>query len=95
MLRLLDGLPQARTRAEGLLAPLRQHDRRHDDGIEQSLRVWLAHNGQLSPAANEIGVHRHTLKSRIRTAESLLQRDLDDPDARAELWTALRIADHG
>lgn len=95
VLRLLDGIPQARSRAQGLLAPLRQHDRRHDDRIEHSLRVWLAHNGQLSPAASEIGVHRHTLKARIRTAESLLERDLDSPDARAELWTALRLAERG
>ncbi|WP_449277527.1 PucR family transcriptional regulator [Leucobacter sp. GX24907] len=93
VLRLLDDLPQARRRAEGLLAPLTQHDLRHDDRIEESVRAWLAHHGQLSPAATEIGVHRHTLKSRIRTAGALLQRDLDSPDARAELWAALRLTD--
>ncbi|MFC6236166.1 helix-turn-helix domain-containing protein [Leucobacter soli] len=36
-------------------------------------------------------MHRHTLRSRVQTAATLLQRDLDDPDTRAELWAALRV----
>lgn len=89
---LLDAEPEARRRALGLLAPLRQHDQRHGDAIAHSLEVWLAHHGQTSPAAAALGVHRHTLRSRIQTAASLVERDLDDPSTRAELWTALRIA---
>lgn len=92
VLRLLQADPEAKRLAESLLAPVRQHDLRHGDAIEQSLVVWLAHHGQTSPAAAELGVHRHTLRGRVRTAASLLQRDLDDPDARAELWAALRLA---
>ena len=53
--------------------------------------MWLAHHGQTSAAASELGVHRHTLRSRIATAAHLLQRDLDAPDSRAEIWTALRL----
>ncbi|MFC7765686.1 helix-turn-helix domain-containing protein [Leucobacter soli] len=90
MLRLLDS-PEARKQAESLLAPVRQHDRRNDDTVERALAVWLAHHGQTSPAAVELGVHRHTLRSRVQTAATLLQRDLDDPDTRAELWAALRV----
>lgn len=93
VLHLLSGMPDARHRAESLLAPLRQHDRRHDDTIEHSLRVWLAHHGQTSSAATELGVHRHTLKARVQTAAQLLQSDLDSPDTRADLWTALRLAE--
>ncbi|MBK0420316.1 PucR family transcriptional regulator [Leucobacter sp. CSA1] len=92
VLRLLEAQPEAAHRAETLLAPLRKHDRRHSDRIEQSLLVWLRHHGQTSPAAVELGVHRHTLRSRVQTAAHLLQRDLDDPDARAELWAAYRLA---
>lgn len=95
VLHLLSGLPDAHRRAEGLLAPLREHDRRHGDTLEHSLRVWLAHHGQTSPAATELGVHRHTLKARVQTAAQLLQADLDSPDTRAELWAALRLAEEG
>ncbi|RGE22445.1 PucR family transcriptional regulator [Leucobacter sp. wl10] len=92
VLHLLGAHPEAKRRAEGLLAPLRNHDRRHGDTIEESLAAWLAHHGQTSPAAVELGVHRHTLRARVQTAAALLQADLDSPDTRAELWAALRLA---
>ncbi|MBC9954707.1 PucR family transcriptional regulator [Leucobacter sp. cx-42] len=91
VLQLLTKSREARRRAHGLLAPITAHDERHGDTILVSLETWLAHNGQLSPAAEDLGVHRHTLRSRIRTAASLLQRDIDSPDTRAEIWTALRL----
>ena len=56
-----------------------------------ALRTWLAHHGQYEPAAAELGVHRHTLRSRVRRAGELLDRDLDAPDARAELWFGLQL----
>lgn len=95
VLRLLDESAEARRSAETLLAPVRQHDARHGDSIERSLASWLAHHGQTSPAAAELGVHRHTLRARMQTAAQLLQADLDSPDTRADLWTALRLAPSG
>ena len=91
VIRLLHENPEAPRRAAGLLEPLRRHDEKQSDAIEASLRVWLAHHGQTSPAALELGVHRHTLTARMRTAAELLRMDLDSPDARAELWAALRL----
>lgn len=92
LLQLIGESQDARRRASGFLSPVRAHDRKHSDEIERSLEAWLRHNGQLSPAAEELGIHRHTLRARIRTAASLLQRDIDSPDTRSELWTAMRIA---
>ncbi|QIM19740.1 PucR family transcriptional regulator [Leucobacter coleopterorum] len=95
VLHLLGDHPEALQRATGLLAPIRNHDHRHGDSIEASLRTWLSHHGQTSPAAAELGVHRHTLRTRVQTAANLLQSDLDSPDTRAELWAALRLLDAG
>lgn len=92
VLQLLQGSLEAHRRAQGLLAPLRHHDERHQDELLRSLTVWLSHHGQTSAAAAELSVHRHTLRARVSTAASLLQRNLDDPDARAELWAALRLS---
>ncbi|RBY89216.1 PucR family transcriptional regulator [Blastococcus sp. TBT05-19] len=85
---LLD--PQATAAfAEAALAPLVAADRAGPGDLVESLRIWLAAHGQWEPAAARLGVHRHTLRKRIRRAEELLGRDLDSPGARAELWLAL------
>ena len=73
--------------AEAVLAPLA--GRRHD--LVPSLEAWLAHNGQWDVAAASLGVHRHTLRYRMRRVEELLGRPLDDAATRAELWYALRL----
>ena len=77
-----------------VLRPLREDaagpaDRREE--LVRSLTVWLAHHGQWDPAAAELGVHRHTLRNRVRKVERLLGRELDSADLRAELWLALRL----
>lgn len=60
----------------------------------RSLQVWLAHHGQWDPAAAELGVHRHTLRNRVRKVEAILGRRLDSADLRAEIWVALRLREH-
>lgn len=76
------GLPVPEGFAEALLGPLSPE-------LRETLRVWLAHHGQWDPAAARLGVHRHTLRNRVRKAEELLGRSLDSPGLRAELWLAL------
>ena len=55
----------------------------------QTLQAWLAHHGQVDAAAQELGVHRHTVRHRLRRAEACLGRSLDEPSVRADLWFAL------
>jgi purine catabolism regulator len=77
--------------SDAALAPLRGEP----DGpvLEQTLRACLVANGGLAAAAGVLGVHRHTLRARLRRIVGLLGRDLDDPDTRAELWVALSESD--
>ncbi|MGV9329790.1 PucR family transcriptional regulator [Streptosporangium sandarakinum] len=89
LLALLD--PEASAAfATALLAPLREYGSRAD--LLESLRAYLACNGHWDAAAQRLGVHRHTLRYRMRRVAELLGRDLDDPAARAELWVALTVA---
>ncbi|MGV9774880.1 PucR family transcriptional regulator [Streptosporangium sp. NPDC003464] len=74
-----------------LLAPLREYGSRAD--LLESLRAYLACNGHWDAAAQRLGVHRHTLRYRMRRVAELLGRDLDDPAARAELWVALAMTE--
>ncbi|MBT2544408.1 helix-turn-helix domain-containing protein, partial [Streptomyces sp. ISL-44] len=74
---------EARAHAEALLAPL-------NPALRDTLRGWLAHHGSWDRTAAALGVHRNTVRQRVARCADLLERDLDDPDTRMELWFALR-----
>ncbi|MFJ9405494.1 PucR family transcriptional regulator [Streptomyces sp. NPDC101393] len=76
--------------ADGLLRSLRDHDATGRGDLVASLRAWLSRHGQWDAAAADLGVHRHTLRYRMRRVEEILGRSLDDADVRMELWLALK-----
>ncbi|ROO88610.1 purine catabolism regulator [Actinocorallia herbida] len=87
LLGLLEPAEAARHTA-GLLAPL---DAARDAPVLLgTLRAWLAQHGNWDRTAAELGVHRNTVRHRIRQTARLLDLDLADPDVRMELWFALR-----
>jgi len=83
--------PQATAFAESLLRPLINHDAVGRGDLLRSLGAWLEHNGQWDAAAAALGVHRHTLRHRMRRVEELLGRDLDVTAVRMELWTGVQL----
>jgi PucR family transcriptional regulator, purine catabolism regulatory protein len=83
----------ARAYAAAMLAPLDDYREARGIDLTRTLRVWLRHHGQYDPAAAELGIHRHTLRYRVRKAEALLERGLDDVTARMDLWFALEARD--
>jgi purine catabolism regulator len=83
----------ARAVARATLAPLADHDAANGTALVATVRIWLEHGGQFDRAAQALGVHRHTVRSRIGLAERLLGRDLSGFHARADLWAALLATD--
>ncbi|MGN6334085.1 MAG: PucR family transcriptional regulator [Motilibacteraceae bacterium] len=82
--------PERTAFAAALLGPLREGRGEGERGeLLASLRAFLRWNGHMDRAAAEVGVHRHTLRHRMARVSALLGLDLDDPQARAELWLAL------
>jgi PucR family transcriptional regulator, purine catabolism regulatory protein len=79
--------------SRGLLAPLRAYDQRQHGDLVASLRTFLTHNGNWEAAARALGVHRHTLRYRIRRVAELTGRDLESAADRVEFWLALQAAD--
>ncbi|MCX4769456.1 PucR family transcriptional regulator [Streptomyces sp. NBC_01260] len=77
--------------ADAMLRALYEHDTKGRGDLVASLRAWLSHHGQWDAAAADLGVHRHTLRYRMRRVEEILGRSLDDPDTRMELWLALKV----
>ncbi|MEU7106712.1 PucR family transcriptional regulator [Streptomyces sp. NPDC046215] len=81
--------------ADGMLRALYDHDATGRGDLIASLRAWLSRHGQWDAAAADLGVHRHTLRYRMRRVEEILGRSLDDPDVRMELWLALKATSGG
>lgn len=83
-------------RAEGwayaTLAPLESEEARRID-LLQTVRTYLAHNGNNEAASAALGIHRRTLGYRLGRAETLLGRRFSDPGLRAELWMAFTVRD--
>jgi DNA-binding PucR family transcriptional regulator len=79
--------------SRGLLGPLRAYDRRQHGDLVASLRAFLEHNGNWEAAARALGVHRHTLRYRIRRVAELTGRDLEAAADRVEFWLALQAAE--
>ena len=79
--------------SRGLLAPLRAYDQRQHGDLVASLRTFLEHNGNWEAAARALGVHRHTLRYRVRRIAELTGRDLESAADRVEFWLALQAAD--
>ena len=75
------------------LAPVLAHDRAHATELLGTLRAWLLCNGHVGETATQLGVHRHTVRTRIQQAEQLLARDLGSFPARADVWAALLAID--
>jgi hypothetical protein len=76
---------EAREHARATLAPIAD-----SAALVATLRTWLALHGSWDRTAVALQVHRNTVRQRIARAAALLDMDLDDPDARMELWFALR-----
>ncbi|MEE4542415.1 PucR family transcriptional regulator [Streptomyces sp. V4-01] len=74
--------------AETVLAPLGTQD--ETDALTETLRVWLETNGSWAETAALLGVHRHTVQSRVRRIGRLTGRNMDRTEDRVDLWLALR-----
>lgn len=83
----------SRVVADGILAPLRRHDAEQGSALLPTLQAFLEHDGSHEATAAALGVHRHTVRSRVAAAEAVLGLSLRTFPARAELWAALVAAD--
>jgi purine catabolism regulator len=86
-LELLLSLPDAALEAfvDRVLGPAADND-----WLVESLTALLGAGCRWSEAAEELGVHRHTLRYRMDRLREQTDRHPDDPDQRMELWLAVK-----
>jgi purine catabolism regulator len=73
-----------------VLGPLVDRDRQKSSELVVSVRAFIEAGGRWEAGAEALGVHRHTLRYRVRQAEELLGRDLSNEDDRLEILLALK-----
>lgn len=85
-----------RERAVGLLAPevaaalASSYIEPLEEELVETLGSFLRQNGSRLKVAEELGLHRNTVRHRVHRIEEALGRSLDDPDTRASAWLALQ-----
>ncbi|MEY9966431.1 purine catabolism regulator [Streptacidiphilus sp. MAP12-16] len=93
-LRLADLLlsrpsPAVRQLSEQMLLPLSRFDAEHRADLVGTLRRYLATDGSVQATAEQLFVHRNTVRYRLTQIEELTGRSLSSTSDRAELWLAL------
>lgn len=58
----------------------------------ETLRCFLRHHGSRLKVAEELGLHRNTVRNRLAAIEATLPGKLDDPQTRVSAWIALQSA---
>lgn len=58
--------------------------------LERTLLSWLRHRGSIAAVADELHVHRQTVRYRLARLRELFRSALEDPEARLEIELALR-----
>ncbi|HVL64035.1 MAG TPA: PucR family transcriptional regulator ligand-binding domain-containing protein [Actinomycetota bacterium] len=76
-----------------VIGPLVERDRDRHSTLAASVKAFIEAGGRWEPGAEALGVHRHTLRYRVRQAEELLGRDLSRAEDRLEVWLALKAAE--
>ncbi|MEU0481910.1 helix-turn-helix domain-containing protein, partial [Streptosporangium sp. NPDC006013] len=79
-----------RAPARGPLGALLRHDTRHGTRFFATLRAWLESQGDLTLAAERLGVHPNTVRNRLRKMDELGPLDLYD--ARRRLAMTIMLA---
>ncbi len=75
--------------ADRLLAPVLSLEPERRDALLGILRAWLGENGSWDATAKSTGLHRNSVRRQIGVVAELLDLDLNQAQARAELWIAL------
>jgi hypothetical protein len=73
------------------LAPLGDLTPAARDRMTETLRAYLDHRGNAPAMADALHVHPQTVRYRLKKLRDLFGEALDDPEARFELETAVRI----
>lgn len=89
---MMMGSPDARRHfADSVLSPLDAADQSNRSDLFRTVRTYLSTLGNHEATAESLGVHRHTVRSRLARVSQLTGRDLSRPEDFLELWMAVEF----
>ncbi|WP_217132924.1 PucR family transcriptional regulator [Leucobacter chinensis] len=89
---MMMGTPEARRLfAESVLAPLDRADAHKRSDLFKTVRAYVSTLGNHELTAEALGVHRHTVRSRLAKIAEVTGRDLSHPEDFLELWMAVEF----
>lgn len=91
VLRLSDIAASDPVCAGGPLARLEAYDLEHQSNLVETLDCWLQQFGDVTSTAEQLHVHKNTLRYRLRRIEEVSGVALDDPEERFELMLEFRV----
>ncbi|HWC21419.1 MAG TPA: helix-turn-helix domain-containing protein [Flexivirga sp.] len=91
LMRMSDLLIREEATLSGPIAALRSYDERHQSALEETLRAWLDHFGDVGTAATTLHVHKNTFRYRLGRVVELTGVDLTDPEVRFRLMLQFRL----
>jgi purine catabolism regulator len=74
------------------LQRLAEHDRMHGSQLTQTLETFLENDGNGVQTAQQLYIHRHTLKYRLQRIHEISDLDLDDSLCKLNLRAALLLS---
>lgn len=77
----------------GPVARLREHDALHSTRYLETLRAWLAAQGDPAAAGVRLGVHENTVRYRLRKMAEITDLPVDDADKRLAMMIELSTDD--
>ena len=76
-------------RYEEIFGRIASYDAAHGTDYEITLAQYLRHSAQLGGTAEALGVHRHTVRTRIAKIQKLCEISLDNPAHFSEAYLAM------
>jgi sugar diacid utilization regulator len=85
--------PEAGDFVQEWLASLLDYDEEHSTELTGTLAAYLNHRGHYGETADDLDIHRSTVRYRLQLIRDLTHHDLGDPEIRFNLQIATRIHD--
>ena len=87
------GIEHLRGFVDEVMGPAIAYDRGHSSRLVETLDAYLRANSSPRHAASRLFVHVNTVTYRVRRAETIIGRKMDDADDRLLVLTALKVLD--